>query len=905
MKSLLRIYLWLLVLLFGTQVAFSQPIVFYVTQNGAGSQNGSDWLNAYPGTNLQTAINAASTYWQANQDKVVEVWVAQGIYKPTTGTDRFLSFAMKDHVAIYGGFVGDESALSARPPITLSAPSSTTLSGNIGEPGIADNSFHVLFNASLTSTAVLDGFLITGGNSDGGGGGGIYNSDGSPIIRYCCFLNNKARYGGGLYNISKAKDSDPEFINCSFIANRAELTGYSGSGGGVYNLSEDNSSGSPRFINCEFLGNSVMEGMGGGMMNLSGNNEGILHPQLINCTFVNNSADIRGEAIYNFRAFGTLDLTVVNSLFWNNGGANTIFNDNAPTVTAQYNLFEETVTGLEGNTNLTPTTSPFVSDTDRQLRTCSPAINAGDPTSTTATSGATDLESNPRFYNNGRIDIGALEFQGSPLPVPVLSLPPSITLPIIQNTPSVSLTITGCETGNLSWKGPNNTSGTGTRITIPTSATATLVYSATCSIGSCVSDPGSTTVSIVPGLISGSFDGFVYGADCSTFRGWAWDRNKVNTPISIDILDGPVVVTMLMADVFRQDLQIAGKGNGKHAFSFPIPESLKDGLPHQLSARVAGSSFFLKDSPKALVCQGSSSPANKAPVPPTPSILVAPLMAQVNVPFSGTLVAFTDPEGTALTYALSGLPDGLSINASTRIISGTPTQSGTFVLAYSATDGGGLTNSVSFPLTVNPASTTTVSGNFEGYLDKVECGTIRGWVWDRNQPNAPVTVEFYSGSTVWGSTVANIYRVDLKNAGKGNGVHAYSFEVPQALKDGTTRAISARIQGSTYVLKDSGKPLLCPSGSRFSAEVSDELQVTVLGNPVSEVIQVEVRGVGGLPVQLTLLDSQGRELLEERVETANSIDQRQFDVRRLIPGILLLRVSTPFQIRMVKIVKTN
>jgi hypothetical protein len=45
-----------------------------------------------------------------------------------------------------------------------------------------------------------------------------------------------------------------------------------------------------------------------------------------------------------------------------------------------------------------------------------------------------------------------------------------------------------------------------------------------------------------------------------------------------------------------------------------------------------------------------------------------------------------------------------------------------------------------------------------------------------------VTVEFYTGNTVWGSVVANIYRDDLKNAGKGNGAHAYSFEVPPSVE---------------------------------------------------------------------------------------------------------------------------
>ena len=488
-------------------------------------------------------------------------------------------------------------------------------------------------------------------------------------------------------------------------------------------------------------------------------------------------------------------------------------------------------------------------------------------------------------------------------PTPVLSVSPSVTQPILQNAPYVTLTVSGCSGGNVSWQGPTS-SGTGTSISVPTSATGTLEYSATCTVGSCSSPPGSTTVTISPSLVSGSFDGFVNGADCSTFRGWAWDRNKVNTAIQVDILDGAKVITTLLADVFRQDLQTAGKGNGKHAFSFPIPESVKDGSAHNLSARVAGSSFILKDSPKALICQGTSSPSNKAPVPPSPTVLIAPLSAQVGVPFSGTLVAFTDPEGQSLTYALTGLPDGLSINMTSRVISGTPTQSGTFVLAYSANDGE-LTNSVSFPLTVNPQSTTTITGNFEGYLDKVECGTIRGWVWDRNKPNTPVTVEFYTDGTVWGSVVANIYRDDLKNAGKGNGVHAYSFTVPAVLKDNTTRLIYGRVQGSTYVLKDSGKPLTCasPSPVRLSAESNEGLQVTVLGNPVSDQLQVEVRGVEGQSLRLQLTDASGRILHEQQIREAKTVEQQTIGVHNQPSGLLLLRATSGVRSVTVKVLK--
>jgi hypothetical protein len=162
---------------------------------------------------------------------------------------------------------------------------------------------------------------------------------------------------------------------------------------------------------------------------------------------------------------------------------------------------------------------------------------------------------------------------------PTISITNNVTTtPIFQNTPGVTLAVTGCEGGTLTWTRPGGLNSSTTLLSVPTSATGTLVYSATCTVGSC-SGTASTTVVISPPLVNGSFDGFIYGADCATFRGWAWDRNKPNTPVSVDILDGPNVIATVMAEVFRQDLLNAGKGNGKHAFLFPIPKNLKDGLP--------------------------------------------------------------------------------------------------------------------------------------------------------------------------------------------------------------------------------------------------------------------------------------------------------------------------------------
>ncbi|RCR70623.1 putative Ig domain-containing protein [Larkinella punicea] len=879
MKTFLRIFRpnqgqrLLLGFLFLTSLTVYSQEIYYVTPGGgAVTKDGSSWANAFDGTQLQTAIEAASTYSQSNGNVDVQVWVAAGLYKPTGTADRTISFSMRNHVAVYGGFEGDENLLSERPALNLSSPSSTTLSGEIGGAGNTDNSYHVVSNStgSLTTSAVLDGFVITAGNADHAVedvhrvGGGMANLNASPTVRHCFFVENTAKSGGAVHNLANSGGTcSPEFIDCHFMSNTAGIS--DGPGGAMYNYADLGSQCRPKLTHCSFTLNSA--GNGGSLFNgtnaggtcspvitqcqftnnTSTGNSGVLandggSPTVTNCSFVGNSASRGGISVnYSIQLFTNCSFsgnsatlgggiayqtgggtTFKNCIIWNNGGSQTFFNSNGSTITGTYSLFDTEVTGYGGANNLTTAVLPFVSETDLQLTPGSPAINAGDPTSTTTSSGTTDLAGNARFYNSGPIDQGAFEFQGE-LPTPV----------------------------------------------------------------------------------SGSFDGYIYGADCESFRGWAWDRDKINTVVSVDILDGDAVIATLPAGDFRQDLLDAGKGNGQHAFRYVLPESLKDNLPHLLSARVTGSGFVLKNSPKALICQNSAEPVgNQPPVPPLPTVLIAPLTAQEDVPFSATLPAFTDPEGSTLTYALSGLPAGLSLGSANRMISGTPTEPGSFLLTYSATDEPGSTNSVSFVLTVNPASTTTVTGSFDGYLDKVECGTIRGWVWDRNKPNTPVTVEFYTDDTVWGSTVANIYRDDLKNAGKGNGAHAYRFEVPVTLKGTGPHLISARVQGSTFVLKNSGKLLNCPLPVRKGAEQPENLEMIVLGNPVfGPTLGVEVRGAEGQPLRLQLTDANGRAVADWAVEAAAKVEQKTLFLGHQPAELLFLRATSGSRSATMKVLK--
>ncbi|MBK8705753.1 MAG: hypothetical protein IPN33_20795 [Saprospiraceae bacterium] len=141
------IHLLLLILLSFCSWSSLHATIRYVKQGGAG--DGSSWTNA--SGDLQAMINASGAGDQ--------VWVAAGTYKPTSGSNRTISFVMKNGVAIYGGFPN-----TGNPGMGNRnwATHVTTLSGNIGTGSNADNSYHVINNSGLNNTAVLDGFNVTG-----------------------------------------------------------------------------------------------------------------------------------------------------------------------------------------------------------------------------------------------------------------------------------------------------------------------------------------------------------------------------------------------------------------------------------------------------------------------------------------------------------------------------------------------------------------------------------------------------------------------------------------------------------------------------------------------------------------------------------------------------------------------
>ncbi|MBW2562188.1 MAG: hypothetical protein JRE40_15220, partial [Deltaproteobacteria bacterium] len=165
--------------------------VYYVDADAAGSADGSSWSDAF--TELRDGL-VASTVCSG----VTEIWVAEGTYTPTGGTDRSATFQLQSGLALYGGFIGSETMLTERD--WMANP--TILSGDIGvEADSIDNSYHVVNGSSTDITAILDGFIVTKGVADGGAidkfrGGGIYIKSGSPILINVTISGNSSRSEG-------------------------------------------------------------------------------------------------------------------------------------------------------------------------------------------------------------------------------------------------------------------------------------------------------------------------------------------------------------------------------------------------------------------------------------------------------------------------------------------------------------------------------------------------------------------------------------------------------------------------------------------------------------------------------------------------------------------------------------
>ena len=294
--------------------------------------------------------------------------------------------------------------------VTLTARDGAAVTFLDGEAGGST----VTFASSEGLDTVIEGFTISGGTGTEGPwsitrGGGIVCDGASPTIRDCRVTGNTAQNGGGL----SIDGGSPRIENTLF----ADNSGFKG--GGIY----CRNGASPEVVNCTFRNNSA-SGHGGAICCWSQ-----AAPILTNVTIYGNRSDLEGGGVYCNQGSTLLIRNAI--LFGDSAPRGPEIWIGSPTGSASLDVDFSDVAGGEAqayvsaggtllygpaNIDLDPLFSG-AAEGDLHLTAGSPCLDTGDNAAPAVPS--SDFEGDERVVN-GTVDLGADEFfQAAAIHVPL------------------------------------------------------------------------------------------------------------------------------------------------------------------------------------------------------------------------------------------------------------------------------------------------------------------------------------------------------------------------------------------------------------------------------------------------------------------------------------------------------
>jgi hypothetical protein len=227
--------------------------VYYVSTFGSG-KDGLTWATSF--NKVQDGLAAAG------RNKGGDVWVSAGVYCEKIGTDYNAIDHPADGVALYGGFVGNESAKSQRPAFPRQSQDVyATVLTSYGDfmVHVADTN-----HGTLAHGFALDGFTVANGNGHNSGlyPGGIYfdHSAGLFTMANDYILNNGSLTGAGLACYGDQKSSQINVHGCIFRGNCADggdegNSRYGAEGGAMYCIYFPYVNFSDNIVDCNTAGN--------------------------------------------------------------------------------------------------------------------------------------------------------------------------------------------------------------------------------------------------------------------------------------------------------------------------------------------------------------------------------------------------------------------------------------------------------------------------------------------------------------------------------------------------------------------------------------------------------------------------------------------------------------------------
>ncbi|MFT3910625.1 MAG: T9SS type A sorting domain-containing protein [Ferruginibacter sp.] len=401
--------------------------VKYVSQNGAGTKDGSSWANAWGQNEFANNIYTVATG--------TKIWMAKGSYKPvkdvngatlTSDMNFMASFAVPNGVSLYGGFAGTENTIQERDPTLIHSTNKTNINGDINTVGFhGDNVNTLLVYKNAGNGEVIDGLSFSDVLSDGVIITLAANVSTAPVISNCIFSDVYpfANYGA-LYLSGNAStlNAVPQVNNCFFYYNFSQSIG-----------AMSVSACKPQFNNCIF--NTCMTSQFGAIANCIyfRGAAGTIN----NCTFANNHAQWENPPALSLENL-TDSLYINNSIFWDNNSngivSNILIASGANKVSVKRSLFQDqdggtvpalmrncinTDPGFVNNTNIIGADNIWgTADDGNNLSAASTCVDRG-MNEFIASNINTDLAGKSRV-KGCRVDMGAYEYQSSSSAAPGL-----------------------------------------------------------------------------------------------------------------------------------------------------------------------------------------------------------------------------------------------------------------------------------------------------------------------------------------------------------------------------------------------------------------------------------------------------------------------------------------------------
>jgi hypothetical protein len=285
--------------------------------------------------------------------------------------------------------------------------------------------------------------------------------------------------------------------------------------------------------------------------------------------------------------------------------------------------------------------------------------------------------------------------------------------------------------------------------------------------------------------------------------------------------------------------------------------------------------------------------------PSCPTITVSPVTLPngiVGVSYSQTVTA---TGGTApYTFAVTSgsLPAGLTLNASTGVISGTVTSATTSSFTITATDAssnactGSTAYSVSFTVVNGPI--IELSGNLD-FGDVPVLQSAKKTLKIRNIGNAPLNVNSLAlPPIVFLASFGGIIE-----AGGSREVEVIFTPIAPTTYTGQLLATSNAVAGTPFIdVKGKG---VVPTSIQNNAEIT----LKAYPNPTSNLINLKVTNAPMSNCKITVTDMLGRIVLESNASLGQSNHEIQLNLENLADGVYLIQLSHSKGKNVVQVVK--